>query len=86
MSILRFQALNDVLSRTVPEVKAPSSKISDFYGSNVFDKKKIKDFLSKEAFQSLTNSIESGETLQREVSEQVASAMKAWAMAKGATH
>lgn len=86
MSLLRFKALNDVLSRTIPEVKVPSSKISDFYGTNVFDKKKIKDYLSKEAFQSLTNSIESGETLQRDVSEQVASAMKAWAMSKGATH
>jgi glutamine synthetase len=86
MSILRFQALNAVLSRTAPEVKSPSTKISDFYGVNVFDKKKMKDFLSKEAFQSLNNSIDLGEPLHREVSEQVASAMKAWAMAKGATH
>ena len=86
MSILRFQALNAVLSRTIPEVKPPSSKISDFYGMNVFDKKKMKDFLSKEAFQSLNDSINFGQPLHREVSEQVASAMKAWAMGKGATH
>ena len=86
MPTLRFQALNAVLSRTIPEVKPPSSKISDFYGVNVFDKKKMKDFLSKEAFQSLNNSIDLGEPLHREVSEQVASAMKAWAMSKGATH
>ncbi|NEU09425.1 glutamine synthetase type III [Flavihumibacter sp. R14] len=86
MSILRFQALNAVLSRTIPEVKPPSSKISDFYGMNVFDKKKMKDFLSKEAFQSLNDSINFNQPLHREVSEQVASAMKAWAMGKGATH
>ena len=86
MSSLRFQALNAVLSRVIPEVKTPSSKISEFFGMNVFDKKKMKDFLSKEAFQSINNSIELGEPLHREISEQVASAMKAWAMAKGATH
>ena len=86
MSSLRFQALNAVLSRVIPEVKTPSSKISEFFGVNVFDKKKMKDFLSKEAFQSISNSIELGEPLHREISEQVASAMKAWAMAKGATH
>ena len=86
MANLRFQALNAVLSRTIPEVKTPSSKISEFFGANVFDKKKMREFLSKEAYQSIVNSIELGESVNREVSEQIAAAMKAWAMSKGATH
>ena len=86
MANLRFQALNTVLSRTIPEVKTPSSKISEFFGVNVFDKKKMREFLSKEAYQSIVNSIELGESVNREVSEQIAAAMKAWAMSKGATH
>ena len=40
MSTIRFQALQAVLGRTIPEVKPPSNKISDFYGANVFDKVK----------------------------------------------
>ena len=86
MSNLRFKALNAVLSRSIPEIKAPSSKISDFFGINVFDKKKMKDYLSEEAYQSITNSIDLAEPLNREVSEQIASAMKSWAISKGATH
>lgn len=86
MSTLRFQALNAVLSRTIPDVKAPSSKISDYFGVNVFDKKKMKEYLSKEAYQSIGNSIDLGEPLHQDVSEQVATSMKAWAMGKGATH
>jgi glutamine synthetase len=86
MANLRFQALNAVLSRTIPEVKTPSSKISEFFGVNVFDKKKMREFLSKEAYQSIVNSIELGTSVNREVSEQIAAAMKAWAMSKGATH
>ena len=86
MANLRFQALNAVLSRTIPEVKTPSSKISEFFGVNVFDKKKMKEFLSKEAYQNIINSIELGTSVNREVSEQIAAAMKAWAMIKGATH
>lgn len=86
MANLRFQALNAVLSRTIPEVKTPSSKISEFFGINVFDKNKMKEFLSKEAYQSIINSIELGTSVNREVSEQIAAAMKAWAMIKGATH
>ncbi|MDF3076230.1 MAG: glutamine synthetase type [Sphingobacteriaceae bacterium] len=86
MSNLRFQALNAVLSRTTPEVKTPSPKISDYFGTNVFDKKKMKEFLSKDAYTAINNSIYSGEPMDREIAEQVASAMKAWAMGKGATH
>ncbi|KAA8483115.1 glutamine synthetase [Arcticibacter tournemirensis] len=86
MSNLRFQALNAVLTRTVPEVTYPSSKVSEFYASNVFDRRKMKEYLSKEAFQSVTNSVILGERIDREVAEQVASAMKAWAMSFGVTH
>ena len=86
MSNLRFKALNVIFSRSIYEIKAPSSKISDFFGVNVFDKKKMKDYLSKEAYQSIINSIDLAEPLNREVSEQIASAMKFWAMSKGATH
>ena len=46
----------------------------------------MKEFLSKEAYQSIINSIELGTSVNREVSEQIAAAMKAWAMIKGATH
>ena len=86
MSNLRFKALNVILSRSIHEIKAPSSKISDFFGVNVFDKKKMKDYLSKEAYQSIINSIDLAEPLNHEISEQIASAMKFWAMSKGATH
>lgn len=86
MSNLRFQALNATLNRCIPEVKAPSDKISEYYSTNVFDKKKMKEFLSKDAFESIHNSITMGVSIDREIAEQVASAMKAWAMGKGATH
>ncbi|MFI5140247.1 MAG: glutamine synthetase III [Sphingobacteriales bacterium] len=86
MSNIRFQALQAVLTRAIPEVKIPSPKISDFFAANVFDKKKMKEYLSTEAFQGIVNSIEKGEPIPRDLAEQVASAMRSWAMGKGATH
>lgn len=86
MSSLRFQALNAVLSRTTPEVKIPSAKPSEYFNVNVFNQKKMKDSLSKEAFNSIEHSIDSGSPIDRAISEQVASAMKSWAIGKGATH
>src|SRR5690606_31755279 len=79
-------ALNALLERKIPEVTMPSAKLSDFFGVNVFDKRTMKEFLSKEAFESVNNSINLGTSIDREMAEQIASAMKAWAMSKGVTH
>ena len=86
MSNIRFKALETVLTRSIPEVKTPSAKISDYFAANVFDKKKMREYLSKEAYQSIVNSIDNGEPIARDTAEQTASAMKGWAMSKGATH
>lgn len=86
MLSLRFQALNSVLSRAIPETNSSSAKLSELYGINVFDQKKMKDSLSKEAYNSITDSINSGTSIDRAISEQIASAMKSWAISRGATH
>jgi glutamine synthetase len=82
----RFQALQAVLTRTIPDVKAPAVKISDYYAANVFDKKKMKENLSTEAYQAIINSIETSEPIARDTAEHIASAMKSWAISKGVTH
>ena len=86
MKSLRTIALKEAQTRISPEVKSPSTKISDFFGVNVFDKRKMKDFLSKEVYQKLVASIESGELINHEDANHIATAMKSWAMGKGATH
>ncbi len=86
MSNIRFQALQSVLTRVIPEVNAPSTKISDYFGCNVFDKKKMQEYLSKEAYQSIIDSIDKGVPVEREIAEHIASALKTWAVSKGVTH
>ena len=85
MASLRFQALNAVLTRNIPEVKLPT-RLSDIYACNVFDKKKMKEFLSEEAMDSVNDSIIHGASIERDIAEQVAAAMKSWAIGLGATH
>ena len=86
MKSLRTIALKEAQNRISPEVKSPSAKISDFYGSNVFDKKKMRDFLSKDVYEKLISSINQGELINSDDANQIATAMKAWAMSAGATH
>ena len=46
----------------------------------------MQKFLSKESYKQVLEAIDSGGQIQRSVAEQVATAMMAWAISKGATH
>jgi len=84
--MLRFVALEKTLSRQPVEVKAPSAKVSDYYGINVFNQESMKQFMSDEAYKSVIEAMEEGSRLDRKMANQVASGMKAWAMTHGVTH
>jgi glutamine synthetase len=86
MSTNRVQALQTVLTRTIPEVKPPSDKISDYYSSNVFNKANMLAFLPKDTYEAVQESIDNGSSIDREVAEKISAAMKAWSMSKGVTH
>ncbi len=86
MAILRFKALESAMTRTPNVVNAPQGKISDYFGLNVFDKDTMQKFLSKEPYKQVLEAIDSGQQIERRVAEQVATAMMAWAISKGATH
>ncbi len=86
MENFRFIALSETLDRQVVPVSYPSLKISDYYGSMVFNETVMREYLTKEAFQSVKLAIDKGKKIDRKVADQVASAVKAWALSKGATH
>lgn len=85
MTTNRFRAIETALSRQPVKVKLPADRISAFYASNVFTIDVMRQHLSKEAFESVMNSIEHGQKIDRQIADQVAASMKAWAMSKGAT-
>jgi glutamine synthetase len=86
MSIIRFKALEEITRRTPVEVNAPSVKISEYFACNVFGKEAMRSTLSGDIYDKLIASIESGARIDRDVADAVASAMKTWAVSKGATH
>ena len=46
----------------------------------------MRQFLTKEAFNSLVRAVDKGDKINRSIADQIASSMKDWAMAKGVTH
>jgi len=85
MSTLRFHALKQSLDRLPIPVTA-EAKQSEIFGANVFGFKTMRQFLTKEAFNSLMRAIDKGDKINRSIADQIASSMKDWAMAKGVTH
>jgi len=85
MSTLRFHALKQSLDR-LPIPVTGEAKQSEIFGANVFGFKTMRQFLTKEAFNSLMRAIDKGDKINRSIADQIASSMKDWAMAKGVTH
>jgi len=86
MATLRFNLVREAFSHTAVDVVAPAGKTSDYYGMNVFNRDKMRKYLSKETFKVLTDAIDTGKTLDRQIANHVAAGMKMWAIERGVTH
>lgn len=88
MAYLRFKAL-EMLSfkdyRKDNAVEVPA-KLSELFCQNVFSEETMRSYLTNEAFKSIQDTIKRGTKIQRDVADQIAVAMKDWALSKGATH
>lgn len=60
--------------------------VPEIFGSMVFNLKVMQERLPKDTFKALKKTIEDGTPLELDIANQVAHAMKEWAIEKGATH
>jgi glutamine synthetase len=63
-----------------------SEHLPEHFGENVFSLKVMKEMLSPKAYVSIEKTIKEGGKLDASIADEVAEAMKKWAIAKGATH
>ena len=62
------------------------SKVSELFGSMVFNDALMRERLPKETYRALRKTMQDGKSLDPTVANVVANAMKDWAIEKGATH
>lgn len=86
MANFRFTALEKTIDRPIKKVEYPSNKVSDYFGSMTFNQKMMREYLTEDAYKIVEQAIEKGGKIERNITDQVASGMKAWAMSKGVTH
>lgn len=86
MSNQRQFALRTVLGRKTERVFPPSEKISDYFEQDVFGEKQMKASLAPGTYKKVQDAISKGKKIDNDTSNEIASAVKTWAMAKGTTH
>lgn len=88
MSNARLNAIAAVTNyrATAPALDFSKTPASEIFGSNVFDNRVMKARLPKATYQALRRTIDNGEKLDVSVAGEVATAMRDWAIEKGATH
>jgi glutamine synthetase len=88
----RFEAVREITSRTPRKFDPPRDeqgkrlRVSEFYGTNVFDLPKMKEKLPKDVYTKLVSTIQLGKKLDADIANTVANAIKEWALARGVTH
>lgn len=85
MTTLRFNALRDVLHREVIKINEDKRR-STIFNAHVFDQQKMRQYLTIDACEVVDSAIIKGTKIDRSMADQIAVAMKEWAISIGATH
>ena len=85
MSTLRFHALKEVFNHQPIQIKEEVRR-SEIFGSNVFNVSTMRQYLTREAFESVMDAISNGSKIDRRIADHISTGMKEWAISKGATH
>ncbi len=83
---VRQQAISAIAAFKKLKLDREGIRPDAFFGQNVFGMAAMKAHLPKEVFRSLRQTIELGQNLDPVIADVVASAMKEWAIERGATH
>ena len=86
MPTVRFLALEETMGRKPKNFEAPGTRVSEYFGSRVFNRKAMREYMTSEAFKAVVDAMDNGTKINRNIADQVASGMKAWALNLGATH
>lgn len=86
MSTLRMNALKETFNRKPRYINEETNRRSTIFCSHVFDRESQRNHLPKDAYKAVKSAILDGTKIDRNIADQVASAMKAWAHDLGATH
>ena len=77
MATFRQRALDEASMHTAQRFYAEEGPVSGYFGKNVLDLEKMQDYMSQQAYEAVLASVKFGAKLDRGVSNEIASGIKA---------
>ena len=78
MTTFRQRALDEAALHGTGRYYAEEGPVSKYFGQNVLDLDKMRGYMSQQAYEAVLASVKFGAKLDRSVSNEIASGMKAW--------
>ena len=82
----RFDAVCKISDRRTEGTEPQGSKVLEFFAADVFDNEKMAKHLPKSTYKKLMATLNGMQPLDPGIADEVATAMKEWAVSRGATH
>lgn len=82
----RAAAIQLIARKSPVAVDTSKANVPQMFGANVFGLEQMRARLPENAYRALRSCMEHGQELDHELADQVANAMKEWAVERGATH
>ncbi len=82
---IRQKVLFKIRSVELAKIEAPK-KVSSYFGENTFSMEAMQKHISKDTFEAFKTWMSEGKTITLEQANEIANAMKDWAIAKGASY
>lgn len=86
MATFRQRALDEAASHQTKRFYAEEGPVSSYFGQNVLDIDKMRDYMSENAYNAVLASVKFGAKLDRSLADEIADGIKKWAIGMGATH
>ena len=86
MATFRQRALDEAASHQTKRFYAEEGPVSSYFGQNVLDIDKMRDYMSESAYNAVLASVKFGAKLDRSLADEIADGIKKWAIGMRATH
>ena len=86
MATFRQRALDEAAMHKTGRYYVEEGPVSNYFGRNVLDLDKMKEYMSARAYEAVLASVKFGAKLDLTVADEIAAGMMKWAMEMGATH
>ena len=86
MATFRQRALDEAAMHKTDRFYTEDGPVSGYFGRNVLDLDKMKDYMSAKAYEAVLASVKFGAKLDLSEADEIATGMMKWAMEMGATH